>query len=44
MGGVVTEEVAIAHTQYLNLVYYQSCTLYELIPIVPRTSTDPSKP
>jgi hypothetical protein len=44
MGGVVTEEEAIAHAQYLDLVYSQSGTLYELIPNAPRTSTDPSKP
>jgi len=44
MGGVVTEEEAIAHVQYLDLVYSQSSTLYELIPNAPRTSIDPSKP
>jgi hypothetical protein len=44
MGGVVTEEEAIARAQYLDLVYSQSGTLYELIPNAPRTSTDPSKP
>jgi hypothetical protein len=44
MGGVVTEEEAIARAQYLDLVYSQSGTLYELIPNDPRTSTDPSKP
>jgi hypothetical protein len=44
MGGVVTEEEAIAHAQYLDLVYSQSGTLYELIPNAPHTSTDPSKP
>jgi hypothetical protein len=32
MGGVVTEEEAIARAQYLDLVYSQSGTLYELIP------------
>jgi hypothetical protein len=44
MGGVVTEEEAIAHAQYLDLVYSQYGTLYELIPNTPRTSTNPSKP
>jgi hypothetical protein len=44
MGGVVTEEEAIARAQYLDLVYSQSGTLYELIPNAPCTSTDPSKP
>ena len=32
MGGDVTEEQAINHTQYLDLVYSQSGTLYDLIP------------
>jgi hypothetical protein len=32
MGGVVTEEEAISRAQYLDLVYSQSGTLYELIP------------
>lgn len=31
MGGCVTEEQAIAHAQYLDLVYSQSGTLYELL-------------
>jgi hypothetical protein len=44
MGGVVTEEEAIARAQYLDLVYSQSGTLYELIPNATRTHTDPSKP
>jgi len=44
MGDIVTEEEAIARAQYLYLVFSQSSTLYELIPNVPRTSTDPSKP
>jgi hypothetical protein len=35
MGGVVTEEEAIAQAQYLYLVYSQSGTLYELIPMLP---------
>jgi hypothetical protein len=44
MGGVVTEEEAISRAQYLDLVYSQSGTLYELIPNATRTPTDPSKP
>jgi hypothetical protein len=44
MGGVVTEEEAIARDQYLDLVYSQSVTLYELIPNAPRTPSDRSKP
>jgi hypothetical protein len=44
MGGVVTEEEAITHAQYLGLLYSQSSTLYELIPNAPRPSTDPPKP
>jgi hypothetical protein len=44
MGGVVTEEEAIARAQYLDLVYSQFGTLYELIPNATRPSNDPSKP
>jgi hypothetical protein len=44
MGGVVTEEEAISRAQYLDLVYSQSGTLYELIPNATRATTDPSKP
>jgi hypothetical protein len=44
MGGVVTEEEAIARAQYLDLVYSQSGTLYELIPNATRATNDPSKP
>jgi hypothetical protein len=35
MGGVVTEEHAISHAQYLDLVYSQTGTLYDLIPNAP---------
>jgi hypothetical protein len=44
MGGVVTKEEAIARAQYLDLVYSQSRTLYELIPNATCATTDPSKP
>ena len=44
MGGVVIEEQAICRAQYLDLVYSQSVTLYDLIPQAPHPSTDPAKP
>jgi hypothetical protein len=44
MGSMVTEEEAIARAQYLDLVYSQSGTLYELIPNATRPTNDPSKP
>ena len=44
MGGAVIEEQAISWAQYLDLVYSQSGTLYDLIPQAPRPSTDPAKP
>jgi hypothetical protein len=47
MGGVVTEEKAISHAQYLDLVYSQTGTLYDLLPELPcpgasSTSTAPA--
>jgi hypothetical protein len=39
MGGVVTEEQAISRAQYLDLVYSQTGTLYDLLPDLPRPST-----
>jgi hypothetical protein len=39
MGGVVTEEQTISHAQYLDLVYSQTGTLYDLLPNTPRPST-----
>jgi hypothetical protein len=36
MGGVVTEEQAISHAQYLDLIYSQTGTLYDLLPDLPR--------
>jgi hypothetical protein len=39
MGGVVTEEQAISHAQYLDLVYLQTGTLYDLLPDFPRPGT-----
>jgi hypothetical protein len=44
MGGIVTEEETIARAQYLDLVYSQSGTLYELLLNVARANADPSKP
>ena len=43
MGGTVTEEQAISRTQYLDLVYSQSGTLYDLIPNAPRPTNYPSR-
>jgi hypothetical protein len=42
MGGVVTEEQAIIRAQYLDLVYSQTGTLYDLIPNAPFPSTNPT--
>jgi hypothetical protein len=39
MGGVVTEEQVINRTQYLDLVYSQTWTLYNLLPDVQLPST-----
>ena len=44
MGGAVPKEQAISHAQYLDFVYSQSGTLYDLIPHAPRPTTDPSRP
>jgi hypothetical protein len=43
MGGAVTEEQAIAQDQYLDLVYSQSSTLYDLLLNVAQANIDPSK-
>jgi hypothetical protein len=39
MGGVVTEEKAISRAQYLDLVYFQTGTLYDLLPELPHPGT-----
>jgi hypothetical protein len=39
MGGVVTKEQAINRSQYVDLVYSQTGTLYELLPNAPCPST-----
>jgi hypothetical protein len=44
MGGTITKEQAISRAQYLDLVYSQSGTLYDLIPNAPRPSNDQTKP
>ena len=44
MGSSITEKKSISRAQYLDLVYSQSETLYDLIPQAPRPSTDPAKP
>jgi hypothetical protein len=42
MGGVIIEEKVISCAQYLDLVYSQTGTLYDLIPDAPRPSTNPT--
>ena len=46
MGACVTKEQAIARAQYLDLVYSQSGTLYELLSDAPQlgTSKTPETP
>jgi hypothetical protein len=44
MGGVVMEEQAIIRAQYLDLVYLQMGTLYDLLPDLPRPSTSTTSP
>jgi hypothetical protein len=39
IGGVVMEEKAISRAQYLDLVYSQMGTLYDLLPDLPRPNT-----
>ena len=40
----MTEAQAISRAQYLDLVYPQSATLYDIIPQDPQPTYDPSKP
>jgi hypothetical protein len=42
MGGVVTEEKVISHAQYLDHVYSQMGTLYDLLPDAPHPSMNPN--
>ena len=39
MGGVVMEEQAISRAQYLDLIYSQTRTLYDLLPELPHPGT-----
>ena len=43
MGGAITEEQAISRAQYLDLVYSQLGTLYDIVPNAPRPTNDPSR-
>lgn len=40
MGGCVTEDQNISHTQHLDLVYSQFCTLFDLLPDASGLSND----
>lgn len=40
MGGCVTKEQVIVCAQYLDLVYSQFGTLYDMLPAAPRPSSD----
>jgi hypothetical protein len=42
MGGVFTEEHVISHAQYLDLIYFQTRMIYDLIPDAPCPSTNPT--
>lgn len=42
MGGYLNEEQAIAHAQYLDFVYSQFGTLYDILSDAPQPSTDPT--
>jgi hypothetical protein len=44
MGGIFTKEQAISQSHYLDLVYSQLGMLYDLIPNIPLSSNDPTKP
>ena len=44
MGGDVTKEKAISRGQYLDLVYSQLGTLYDLILHASQPTSDPSRP
>ena len=43
MGGFVAKDKFISRAQYLDLVYFESSTLYGLIPNSRHPSNDPSK-
>ena len=44
MGGSITKEKYISQAQYMDLVYSQFETLYDLIPQDPCPGIDPAKP
>ena len=44
MGACVTEEQAITRAQYLDLIYSQSGTLYDILPDAPRFGTSKAPP
>ena len=44
MGGGVTKDQAINYAKYLDLVYSQLGTLYDLILNAPCPTSDPSRP
>ena len=44
MGGVVTEEQAIIHAQYIYLVYSDLVTFYDLTPNAPLPTSNPWRP
>ena len=44
MDGAITKEKENSQAQYLDLVYSQAETLYDLIPQAPLPSTNPTKP
>ena len=44
MGACVTKEQAIARAQYLDLVYSQSGTLYDILTDAPRPGTSKAPP
>jgi hypothetical protein len=43
MGGDFTEEKVFTHAQYLDMLYYESGTLYDMIPHASRSLNDRTK-
>ena len=44
MSGAMTEEQLIQSSQQMDLIYSQSGTLYDLIPLAARPTSDPARP
>ena len=44
MSGAMNEEQLIYSSQQMDLIYSQSDTLYDLIPLVVRPASNPSRP